>query len=488
MSQKKKPGQLASDLVDSLLDERVNSKKASKAKQNGLPQGENVDPVETDETKSFILEAETNSSVFPPSAQVLAEGSIKATNEPVQDPFLDEADEESEVDEISIPFVNFKGAITPNPFAPSGAPQGKAKASESAGIHDEEATNLQTLEFKKQVTGSTAVTEHAARDGLSGSRKTGEEPGGFDELTGPASERPVGPDVGSPTEISEEATRALTQVRDKLNAAFKGIGRKKKSIEPDATEVIGVAGPQNIGDKEHFERSLADHKIQTAVRFGQGRMSKNKHFPVARGSGGVLAASEATLAQSESLRFAQDRIIELEKEVDRLRRENEQLAAAGETLGRRLDEALAGNESMQIEHQESLELHLEERKSLREAVQNRRVEAELLQRKVDELEIRLASDLKKIRVRERELENRLELLKMEGAALLRSKDEMILELKREVDKLSGETENYRHKNQDLHRQIDGDQDKFRRTVRALRLALSMLESEEENVVAMKKAK
>ena len=107
--------------------------------------------------------------------------------------------------------------------------------------------------------------------------------------------------------------------------------------------------------------------------------------------------------------------------------------------------------------------------------------------KVEELESRLKSDFKKIRVRERELENRLELLRAEKAAIVRSKDEYILEQKRKVDQLSQELDNYRKKCLELNKALDANQEQFKRTERALRLALTNLEPKEENIVPLKKA-
>jgi hypothetical protein len=85
----------------------------------------------------------------------------------------------------------------------------------------------------------------------------------------------------------------------------------------------------------------------------------------------------------------------------------------------------------------------------------------------------------KIRNRERELENRLELVKVENQALLRSKDEYTLELKRQLDQSRLEIENYRNKSQELKRRFDDKQEILRRTVKTLRLALTMLEGEED---------
>jgi chromosome segregation ATPase len=196
-------------------------------------------------------------------------------------------------------------------------------------------------------------------------------------------------------------------------------------------------------------------------------------------SGGPASVSEAALAQSESLRIAQARLLEFEQEIERLRLQNEELAAAGETLRRRTDELLAENQRRENDYQHALSTFQQEKEILtgnKEALQR---ELSVLRQKNEELELRISTNIQKIRVRERELENRLELVKMESAALIRSKDEMILELKRQIDQLNLELNNYRTKNQELNRLTTDKQEQLRRTVKALRLALSMLEGEEE---------
>jgi len=196
-------------------------------------------------------------------------------------------------------------------------------------------------------------------------------------------------------------------------------------------------------------------------------------------SGGPASSTEAALAQSESLRIAQSRLLELEQEIERLRLQNEELAAAGETLRRRGDELMTKNTKREHDYQNAVETFEQEKQLLigtKEALQR---DLESLRRKNEELELRVTTNIQKIRVRERELENRLELVKMESAALIRSKDEMVLELKRNIDQLNLELNNYRAKNQELNRQTTDKQEMLRRTVKALRLALSMLEGEEE---------
>jgi len=194
---------------------------------------------------------------------------------------------------------------------------------------------------------------------------------------------------------------------------------------------------------------------------------------------GAPTPTEAALAHSENLRLAQNRLIELEREIERLRTQNEQLGAAGETLRRRTDELLALNSKLESDRQAEQGLFDQEKAILGKSKEATAKELELARQKIDEMELRLNTNIQKVRVRERELENRLELLKMESAALVRSKDEMILELKRQMDQLNLELSNYRVKNQELVRVGNDKQEMLRRTVKALRLALSMLEGEEK---------
>jgi vacuolar-type H+-ATPase subunit I/STV1 len=193
------------------------------------------------------------------------------------------------------------------------------------------------------------------------------------------------------------------------------------------------------------------------------------------GLGGVSSPAQVSLVQSENLRIAQQRILELEEELSRLRTDNEALAAAGETLKSVSDRAKGEVESLKRQIDENKDAHKQETTILNRALKDKQKQTEELEQKVSEMEMRLSTSIQKIRVRERELENRLELVRMEGQALIRNKDEMILDLKRQIDQLTIELESYRAKGQDLNKQLDDKQQMLSRTVKALRLALSLLE-------------
>ena len=201
----------------------------------------------------------------------------------------------------------------------------------------------------------------------------------------------------------------------------------------------------------------------------------------------VVLSAEASLAQSEKLRIAQERILDLERVVETLRAENEQLMAAGETFRNNSDDLRAQLDQLKLAHKERLEAANEEMIVLRSSTSSKSEEIVRQRHKIEELESRLSGDLKKIRVRERELENRLEIARLEHNALLKNKDEIILDLKRKIDQLGFELENYRSKGKELNKSMEDTRERVRRTVKALRLALSMLEGEDEDSIPLKKA-
>ncbi|KYG67312.1 hypothetical protein AZI86_09960 [Bdellovibrio bacteriovorus] len=245
----------------------------------------------------------------------------------------------------------------------------------------------------------------------------------------------------------------------------------------DAEKTVAVDGFANARLGVRRSRPDVDVKVSVGNFRGGGQ----------RGSANVMTSVDASLAQAENLKIAQQRILELEREVEHLRAENEELASAGEIIRSRTDELGVRITAVEKEKAEERESYQSEILILKGNLQYKENEVAKARIKVDELETRLKSDFKKIRVRERELENRLELLRAEKSALVRSKDEYILEQKRKIDQLSQELDNYRKKCLELNKTIEANQDQVKRTERALRLALTNLEAKEENLVPLKKA-
>ncbi|MBX7230546.1 MAG: hypothetical protein K1X29_00535 [Bdellovibrionales bacterium] len=254
----------------------------------------------------------------------------------------------------------------------------------------------------------------------------------------------------------------------------------------DATMKLNESKILNVSDDKPGNNPTFSHSTDLQGVTVRGKLgtdipsvkaSVGRYSPLR--SGGFSSATEAALASSENLRIAQNRILELEQEISRLRTENEQLGAAGETFRRLADELQSQSVGLQGKMDRSLEQKDHEIELLHKSLNRKEKEMITLKSKNEEFEVRLKTNIQKIRVRERELENRLELVKMESSALIRNKDEMILDLKRQLDQSHMELENYRDKGHELNKQLDHRQEKLRRTVKALRIALSMLEDEDD---------
>lgn len=282
----------------------------------------------------------------------------------------------------------------------------------------------------------------------------------FDEATRP---------VYSSADSGEDKTVSIQQDFN----AMSSVGATSAGTDADRTIAVEGFANARVGARKAPD---VDVKVSIGSFRGGGR-----------GAANVMTSVDASLVQAESLRLAQHRILELEKENEHLRAENEELASAGEIIRSRADDLTVRISSLEKEKEEIQESAQSEILILKGNLQYKENEVAKARIKIDELETRLKSDFKKIRVRERELENRLELLRAEKSALVRSKDEYILEQKRKIDQLSQELDNYRKKCLELNKTIEANQDQVKRTERALRLALTNLEAKEENLVPLKKA-
>ena len=187
---------------------------------------------------------------------------------------------------------------------------------------------------------------------------------------------------------------------------------------------------------------------------------------------------ENQLVVSQNLKKAQDKIIELEELIEKLRLDNQDLGAAGEVLKRKVEELSSELDRTSLSRRDIERRLKEEVQHSQMRLQSKQQENQDLKVKVESLELRLKRDLQMVRVRERELENRLEIVKLENSALLRSKDEHILELKRNIDQNKMESEQLKEKLKKIAEESDSRQEKIRRTVRTLRLALNLLDEDD----------
>lgn len=322
-------------------------------------------------------------------------------------------------------------------------------------------------ETARQITKTTG-TERKRVSGSEATIVSDDSPSSDDTATQPAASLA---DHGSSRKHEDEATN--TAATNVTSPSISFADKTQPMYRPYSPSASQSTGGGDAGVK---------------VSPGVNRGSQSRSTSSAGGGGG----SELQLLQAENLKLAQGRILELEKELERLRQENELLYSAGE-IGKRQNEEFSERLNLlertraETQQQADAELNI-----FKESLQERERELKKSKVRIGELEKRLATDLKKVRVRERELENRLELARMEKTTLLRAKDDTILELKRKIDFLNSELDQYKQRSAELSQKIEQEQAQMARTVRALRLALSNLEANggegsQSNLPVLKKA-
>lgn len=263
---------------------------------------------------------------------------------------------------------------------------------------------------------------------------------------------------GNPEAVTESLapTRALTD--------------KSKSY----TEIAKVEVPLPVAGPADYQATQTSGKIVESVPLKATQNASSQVLATQRGSEIYNEVSQL-VGGAEAVKVAQARITNLERERDQLRDEAEKLLSTTESLQHRLAEFKAQNETLERKQRERIEILEEEKIVFKGRLSAREQEVSELKKQYEELQMRFQNDLRKVRVRERELENRQELLRAETAAIVASKDELILELKRQLEQLSFELDNFKAKSADLNAKISEFHDRNHRTVKALRLALSVLE-------------
>jgi hypothetical protein len=135
------------------------------------------------------------------------------------------------------------------------------------------------------------------------------------------------------------------------------------------------------------------------------------------------------------MRSAQERVKQLE---DLLRVERSRGAELNQMVQKQDQQIKSFERDKQVEHEvmlnqiEDLNDQLREKNDKVRAIETKlRITSE----EVGQVKDRVRVDIRRIRVREKELENQLEILKKDSAALLLARDEKVLELKRKIDLL-----------------------------------------------------
>lgn len=158
-------------------------------------------------------------------------------------------------------------------------------------------------------------------------------------------------------------------------------------------------------------------------------------------------------------------------------------------LAAQLDEAQRNTARLQAEMEEERREHSEQFTLLKSDFEEKLKHAGAAQdqmkeliRKREEFKEKVREDLKRIKLKERELENKYELLRNDTQTLLDSKDKQILELKKKVDALVLELEQFDDRLRESANILNGVGAKKRRLIETLKIAIALLEDiDKENI-------
>lgn len=199
-----------------------------------------------------------------------------------------------------------------------------------------------------------------------------------------------------------------------------------------------------------------------------------------------MISVEAALKQAELLRLSQNKIIELEKRNLELTQENEALSSSAMVLQRKNDQLTLKLDEAKSELKTKDQDIKEEIAEKEKIIQQLKKDLERIDYKYQELQTLTSEKFHSARRREKELLNRLEILQQEDDVVFTNKDERILSLKKEIDKYQYEVESLKEQVLEAHIRMKDYKDQVKRSLKALKLASSLLESSEKEEDIFKK--
>ncbi|NBX92809.1 MAG: hypothetical protein EBQ85_06205 [Proteobacteria bacterium] len=187
-----------------------------------------------------------------------------------------------------------------------------------------------------------------------------------------------------------------------------------------------------------------------------------------------LKEAEVRDLRSQQQKY-QDFVQKAGVKIDKFVKKNRHLTAAFTEAQRTVDHLQAEIQKNQLQYKDDLQLLKSDfDDKLRQAGAAQEQFRELM-RKREEFKDKVREDLKRIKLKERELENKYDLLRTDTQTLLDAKDKQILELKKKGDALDLELETLDEKLRETANVLNQVSAKKRRLIETLKLAISLLE-------------
>ncbi|HBQ22077.1 MAG: hypothetical protein A2Z91_03585 [Deltaproteobacteria bacterium GWA2_38_16] len=219
-------------------------------------------------------------------------------------------------------------------------------------------------------------------------------------------------------------------------------------------EILRASGPQNDGGAPPND----------------GDMKTLKEY---------LALKEKELSDFEKdFSRAKEQLSIAEKKASETEYEHKKMVEQHQDLLKRIELLTAENEELRDRYGKEIKSREQELQTKTDKLLAQERKLDQANKKYEELKERVKRDIQHIRVREKELEAKLEILKKDSETLLMTKDKKLLEFKRKMDSLEYEIENIREKALHSEKKVQLWKERIERVLRALKLGTSLLESED----------
>lgn len=287
--------------------------------------------------------------------------------------------------------------------------------------------------------------------------------------------------------VEESAKPAGTRM--KIASFFKKIGGEKEEAAPPppvkTSTTDSISLPQDFGGSSADFSASRMKKPEESISFDVDSVPQDSSVPQDERHVlqryGKLKEREAR-EKEVAAQVLRRQIQQLEERLTRSENERRRIVLQLEESDAK-NRALKDGRDQEKHHLGKLEgQHQEELRALQLRLDNAQFQATKAEKKLEEFRERVRSDIQRIRMRERELANRLELQKRDAEALLSTKDERLMSQKREIDRLEFEIESLKERFIDETQKAEDRAAKLTRAMQSLRLATGMLSGMEEEVL------
>ena len=292
-------------------------------------------------------------------------------------------------------------------------------------------------------------------------------------------------------DIVSQARRETSQKNEKeekswiLQPKSSHLFKKKKALSSLKEKPFSEEESLSVQDKIPKKSGFFSRKSKSQEKRKKSKTVMTQAIPestsLALKTPKELLNQPFVLTLSNNLKIAEKKIKKLEDSNAQLCLENQKLVLSGEALQDSLDKLSREYQAIKSDYGEGKQSWVDQKKLLEKALEEQNLEIKNLKSKTTALEKHLERDVKKVRVKERELENKLELKKNEIQSIVRDKDKILLKLKMELDLLKEKINFHEVDKRKIEEMMENNKEKSHRVIRALQMCLHLLQDETEKL-------